>query len=140
MKTDPAARAKAAAPIPTVDDKWKLLPAFLKVKGLVRQHIDSFDYFINTEIKKIVAANNKVNAEADNGFLLKYLDINIGEPEIREQIGVRDPATPMRCRLRNLTYDAPIYVHIEYTKGRELHRPRDPTIIGYMPIMLRSSK
>ena len=31
-------------------EKWKLLPAFLKVKGLVRQHIDSFNYFINTEV------------------------------------------------------------------------------------------
>ena len=82
----------------------------------------------------------QVNAEADNGFVLRYLDINIGDPEIREQIGVRDPATPMRCRLRNLTYEAPIYVHIEYTKGRELHRPREPFIIGYMPMMLRSSK
>ena len=31
-------------------EKWKLLPAFLKVKGLVRQHIDSFNYFINVEV------------------------------------------------------------------------------------------
>jgi DNA-directed RNA polymerase III subunit RPC2 len=31
---------KLAAPIKEIQDKWKLLPAFLKVKGLVRQHID----------------------------------------------------------------------------------------------------
>ncbi|KAL4839506.1 hypothetical protein H8958_002984 [Nasalis larvatus] len=39
-----------AAPIPTVEEKWRLLPAFLKVKGLVKQHIDSFNYFINVEV------------------------------------------------------------------------------------------
>ncbi len=28
------------------EDKWHLVPAFLRVRGLVRQHIDSFDHFI----------------------------------------------------------------------------------------------
>ncbi|RXG55058.1 hypothetical protein Avbf_12481 [Armadillidium vulgare] len=37
-----------------ITEKWKLVPAFLKVKGLVKQHIDSFNYFVNTDIKKIV--------------------------------------------------------------------------------------
>lgn len=41
-------------PISRVEDKWKILPAFLKVKGLVKQHIDSFNYFINVDIKKIM--------------------------------------------------------------------------------------
>ena len=42
------------APIKTLKDKFELLPAFLKVRGLVRQHIDSFNYLINEEIKKII--------------------------------------------------------------------------------------
>lgn len=41
-------------PVSTVEEKWKILPAFLKVKGLVKQHIDSFNYFINVDIKKIM--------------------------------------------------------------------------------------
>jgi DNA-directed RNA polymerase beta subunit len=40
-----------AAPVKNIEDKWKLVPAFLKVKGLVKQHLDSFDYFVNTEVK-----------------------------------------------------------------------------------------
>nr|KAG5700245.1 hypothetical protein BaRGS_007618 [Batillaria attramentaria] len=52
-------------------EKWKLLPAFLKVKGLVKQHIDSFNYFINVELKKIVKANEKVTSDADPNFYLK---------------------------------------------------------------------
>ena len=52
--------AKMSEPVKEIQDKWKLVPAFLKVKGLVRQHIDSFNYFINEEIKHIVKANEKV--------------------------------------------------------------------------------
>lgn len=40
------------APIKEVVEKWKLLPAFLRVKGLVKQHIDSFNYFVNTEVSQ----------------------------------------------------------------------------------------
>eukprot|EP00039_Didymoeca_costata_P008121 m.108328 g.108328 ORF g.108328 m.108328 type:complete len:1159 (+) comp13958_c0_seq4:354-3830(+) len=140
MKHSEKARAHARAPIKAVSEKWKLLPAFLQVRGLVKQHIDSFDYFITTEIKKIVQANNKVTAETDSSFYLKYLDVFIGEPCIEEQMGVVDKITPMRCRLRNLTYHAPINVLIEYTLGGSRLRPEEPLCIGYMPIMLRSKK
>ena len=53
---------KLNAPIKTLKDKFELLPAFLKVRGLVRQHIDSFNYLINEEIKKIIHA--KANEKA----------------------------------------------------------------------------
>lgn len=46
--------AKLAAPVGELRDKWELVPAFLRVRGLVRQHLDSFNYFVNVEIKKIL--------------------------------------------------------------------------------------
>lgn len=52
-------------------DKWKLLPAFLKVKGLVKQHIDSFNYFVNVDLQKIIKANEKVTSDVDPHFYLK---------------------------------------------------------------------
>lgn len=49
-----------AAPVKEVQEKWKLLPHFLQLRGLMRQHIDSFNYFVNREIKDIVnAASNR---------------------------------------------------------------------------------
>lgn len=53
-------------------DKWNLVPAFLKVKGLVKQHIDSFNFFIDHEIKEIVKANKFVRSDVDNTFWLEY--------------------------------------------------------------------
>lgn len=56
-----------------MQEKAKLIPAFLAVRGLVKQHIDSFNYFINVDIKKIMLANHKVTCAADPNFFLKYV-------------------------------------------------------------------
>lgn len=56
------------------------------MKGLVKQHIDSFNYFVNDDIKKIVQANSKVLSDADPLFYLKYLDVRVGTPEVLDII------------------------------------------------------
>lgn len=56
-----------------IQDKWNLLPAFLKVKGLVKQHIDSFNYFVEQEIKDIVRANKEVTSDVDINFKLEFV-------------------------------------------------------------------
>ena len=127
-----------AAPIKTLHDKWKLLPAFLKVRGLVKQHIDSFNYFISAEIKKIIKANEIVTSDADPSFYLKYLSISVGRPDVEEAFNVSKPVAPHECRLRDMTYSAPITVNIEYTRGHQ-RVIRKGLPIGRMPIMLRSS-
>ncbi|XP_057313106.1 DNA-directed RNA polymerase III subunit RPC2-like [Hydractinia symbiolongicarpus] len=127
-----------SAPIKRIEDKWKLVPAFLKVKGLVKQHIDSFNYFINTEIKEIVKANGRVQTDADPVWYLKYLDVHVGTPDVEESFNVSRPVAPHECRLRDLSYSAPITVDIEYTRGNQ-RVVRNNLPIGRMPIMLRSS-
>jgi DNA-directed RNA polymerase III subunit RPC2 len=49
------------------------VPAFLKVKGLVKQHIDSFNYFVEHEIKDIVKANKRVTSDVDKYFWLELV-------------------------------------------------------------------
>ena len=65
--------AKLTKPINTVQDKYELLPAFLKVRGLVKQHIDSFNYFIKHEIKKVIRAkdNERITCDSDPNWYLK---------------------------------------------------------------------
>ncbi|KAK9468485.1 hypothetical protein V1512DRAFT_106102 [Lipomyces arxii] len=123
----------------TAEDKWLLLPAFLKVKGLVKQHLDSFNYFVNVDLKKIVKANERVVSDVDPEFYLRYLDIRVGMPQRRDQNSLNTDITPQECRLRDLTYAAPIFVDVEYTRGKKIviHRGLE---IGRMPIMLRSER
>ena len=47
--------------------------------------------------------------------------------------------TPNECRLRDTTYAAPVFVDIEYVRGKVIVR-RQEIPIGRLPIMLRSSK
>lgn len=119
-------------------DKWLLLPAFLKVKGLVKQHIDSFNYFVNVDIKNVVKANAKITSDVDPRFWLKFVDINIGFPDRNESGVANKQVTPHECRLRDITYSAPIMVTIMYTRGKNIVKRNAQ--IGRLPIMLRSNK
>lgn len=122
-----------------IQDKWLLLPAFLKVKGLVKQHLDSFNYFVDVDIKNIVKANNKVTSDVDPRFWLRYTDIRVGNPDRTDANAVNNYVTPQECRLRDTTYSAPIFVTIEYTRGKQVISRRDVSI-GRLPIMLRCNK
>ncbi|KAI4258168.1 MAG: hypothetical protein LQ352_001325 [Teloschistes flavicans] len=133
------------AAIDTQRDKWNLLPAFLKVKGLVKQHIDSFNYLLEVELKQIVKTNRTVLSDVDPKFYLHFTDICVGKPtRIDENITDHSrydwtsTVTPNECRLRDSTYAAPILVDIAYWRGiREVRRKK--VLIGRMPMMLRSS-
>jgi DNA-directed RNA polymerase III subunit RPC2 len=128
-------------PIKAVEEKWKLLPHFLKMRGLMRQHIDSFNHFINVDMKQVVAArsNQEVRSEADPKFFLRYTDIYVGEPNLEEEAFVTSNVTPFQCRLRDCTYSAPLFVNIKYTRQRQIV-VKNGIQIGRIPIMLRSDK
>ncbi|CAB4402484.1 unnamed protein product [Rhizophagus irregularis] len=141
LKKTNYAGKKLTDPVKEVEDKWQLLPAFLKVKGLVKQHIDSYNYFVETELKKIVRTNEMITSDVDPSFWLKYLDIRVGPPDRpdTDHEAHVNVFTPHECRLRDLTYSGNICVDIEYVRGKK-RVVRKNTIIGKMPIMLRSSK
>ncbi|EAU35292.1 DNA-directed RNA polymerase III 130 kDa polypeptide [Aspergillus terreus NIH2624] len=132
-------------PINTAKDKWNLLPAFLKVKGLVKQHIDSYNYLVEVQLKKIVESSSIIRSDVDHNFYIKFTDIYLGAPRRADESQDAGPAftgstvTPQECRLRDTTYAAPIQVDFDYVRGRQRVRKRGYAI-GRMPVMLRSSK
>ncbi|KAL1901393.1 DNA-directed RNA polymerase III complex subunit Rpc2 [Sporothrix stenoceras] len=128
-------------PISTKEDKYQLLPAFLKVKGLVKQHIDSYNFFVEQEIKEIVKANRTIRSDVQSGFYLEFTDIRVGRPTRSDYSDVKaqNEVTPMECRLRDMTYAAPIIVDIAYTRDKKRVIRRN-IALGRMPVMLKSSK
>ncbi|KAK4867792.1 hypothetical protein LT330_006655 [Penicillium expansum] len=131
-------------PIDTARDKWNLLPAFLKVKGLVKQHIDSYNYFVEVQMKKIVESSSTIRSDVDHNFYIKFTDIYVASPRRADEQGdggidFESTITPQECRLRDTTYAAPILVDFEYVRGRQ-RVIRRAVPIGRIPIMLRSSK
>ncbi|KAI8058065.1 DNA-directed RNA polymerase III subunit RPC2 [Syncephalis plumigaleata] len=108
-------------PVSAIEDKWRLLPSFLQVKGLVKQHLDSYNYFVDQELQQIVEANQRISSDVDPNFYLKYLNIRLGMPERSDPLAVDKSYTPHECRLRR---------QIVIRRG---------VPIGRMPVMLRSS-
>lgn len=127
-----------AKPIKSAVDKYALLPEFLKVRGLVKQHIDSFNYFINHGITKIMKANDRIVCPQDPSLYLRYTKIYIGKPEEHVEY-TSEELTPHICRLSDRTYAAPIKVNYEYTLPNQTKSKKENQVIGRMPIMLRSS-
>lgn len=129
--------------IGTPEDKWRLLPAFLKVKGLVKQHIDSYNYFIDVGMKQIVAANAWVTSSVHDRFWLQYLDIRVEHPNRYYEDSLRthevSTVTPNECRLVDSTYAAPIVVDYRYWRNNTIVYRRNVRI-GRLPIMLRSNR
>ena len=105
------------------------MPAFLRLRGLVKQHIDSFNYFINVEIKKIVAANAIITSDSGSGgsddpanqFYFKFTNITVGKPIVKEDGFITHKIMPQECRIRDMTYAAPITVDVEYTRGKQIN-------------------
>ena len=127
-------------------DKWNLLPAFLKVKGLVKQHIESYNFFIDVDLKRIIRANQIVLSDVEPRFFLKYTDIYVGAPsrpdeDSREMGYTRwtSPVTPNECRLRDNSYSAPVMVDVEYWRSKRVVRCKG-VVIARIPMMLRSSR
>ncbi|KAI1765846.1 beta and beta-prime subunits of DNA dependent RNA-polymerase [Hypoxylon sp. FL1150] len=132
---------KLTDPISTVEDKQQLLPAFLKVKGLVKQHIDSYNFFVDHEIKEIVKANRTLRSDVDSSFWIEFIDIRVAPPDRSEfnDIRIENDITPMECRLRDMTYSAKILVDIAYTRDRQKIIRRNVEL-ARIPVMLRSNK
>lgn len=113
-----------------------LVSSFIESKGLVRQHIVSYNYFISKELKNILHANQIVDSDVDPSFYLKYTNIYVSLPSTEENMLTYD-ITPHECRLRDLTYSAFIYVDVEYVKNKTIVS-KNKCCIGKIPVMLRS--
>ncbi len=63
--------------------------------------------------------------------------IFVGQPFVKEPVGSKPTLTPMEGRLRNLTYQAPIYLRVTVVENGVERAPED-VHIGDLPIMVKS--
>jgi len=132
---------RAIGAVPEVKDKWRLVGLFMKYKGVVSQHLESYNHFIEHGLKEIVFAksNKWITCDADPNWFIEYTNVYLGTPSIKEQMVVED-TTPHQCRIRDLTYSTPIFVDVNYYTGDTKNIVSKRGIeIGQMPVMLRSN-
>jgi len=127
------------------EDTHLLLKAFFNDKGLVRQHLDSYNEFIDHGLQEVVGEIAEIPIEVpDNPYKVKLGQIWVIDPQSRitgpyvtEVDGTKHEIHPMEARLRNLAYSAPIALEMTpVIDGRE--QDTELVYIGNIPIMLKS--
>jgi DNA-directed RNA polymerase subunit B len=122
-----------------------LLKAFFKEKGLVRQHLDSYNEFIDHGLQEIIDEVGEIPIEVpESPYKVKLGQVWIIDPQTRitgpyvtEVDGTKHGIYPMEARLRNLTYAAPIALEMTpVIDGRE--QDTELVYIGNIPVMLKS--
>jgi len=117
---------------------WGLIKGFFREKGLVRQHVDSYNDFIDTGLQAIIDEVASIPIEIEEYPLkIKLGKIEIGTPRVTEVDGSERPVYPTEARVRNLTYAAPLHLEMTPVIG-EREGQTEIVYIGDFPVMLRS--
>jgi DNA-directed RNA polymerase subunit B" len=109
--------------------------AFLKKRELVRQHIDSYNDFVENRLQQIVDETGKI--ETDVGVEVILGKITVDNAEVIEADGSRNKLKPNEARLRNLSYFSPIYLEMTIKKD-DGEREAEEVKIGMLPTMIKS--
>lgn len=127
------------------EDTHLLLKTFFNEKGLVRQHLDSYNEFIDHGLQEVVDEVGEIPIEVpDSPYKVKLGQIWVIDPQSRitgpyatEVDGTKHEIYPMEARLRNLAYAAPIALEMTpVVDGRE--QDTELVYIGNIPVMLKS--
>src|SRR5216684_1563739 len=122
----------------TTQQLWNLSKEFIKDSGLVRQHIDSYDDFVDRGLQAIVDEVGELPIEiGDYPLRIKLGKLEIGAPRVIEVDGTERSIYPAEARIRNLTYAAPLHMEMIPVIGEREGQP-EMVYIGDLPVMLKS--
>ena len=125
----------------THEDLFYALKAFFEEKGLVRQHLDSYNDFVEHGLKEVIKGVGELEIDLpDRPYKIVFGDVRVDRPCVRDidTMELR-PIFPMEARLRDLTYAAPIYLEMTpVIDGKE--GETEEVFIGFLPIMLKSKR
>ncbi len=136
-------------------DKSVLSKAYLKRKKIAQHQLDSFNYFLNEGMHRVIEeqpfVETSISGEDDEGkkytMGVRFEKIRVGLPKSREADGSSEEIFPAQARLRNLKYAAPVYLEMQLMRkyeseeiGIQEEGDLETVEIGEMPIMVKSTK
>ncbi|MBT4351781.1 DNA-directed RNA polymerase subunit B'' [archaeon] len=118
-----------------------LIRKYFEEYSMVNSDIESFDYFIDHQLKTIIQENGTVLPtiipHTIDEFKIKLDNPRIGKPMITEADGSKRDIYPIESRLRKISYSAPLFIDVSaHVDG--IQRESFTTQIGNLPIMLKS--
>ena len=137
-----------------MSSSWNVISKHFKSVKLVQHHIDSFNYFIDRIIPDIVYENKIIEKEATNNndkikilCRVEFMNLILDKIQTIESDGKISHVSAMDCRLRGITYHAPLYVDVKKivkkinleTGVEKENVSEEKLLLCWIPIMLQSS-
>ncbi len=117
---------------------WSVIQNILKNEGIARQHLNSFDEFVDDGLQSIIHEVNHVDIEnAEYPYKIQLGKIKLQQPRMMELDGSITHVTPAEARLRNISYAAPIMMEASVIEDGKTLESRF-VHIGDMPVMVKS--
>jgi DNA-directed RNA polymerase beta subunit len=118
-----------------------LIQKYFESYSLIKSDIESFNYFIEHELQKIIDENKDIEptiipSNVDK-FKIQLDKIWLTKPEITEADGSKRAIYPVEARLRKITYASPCFIEVS-AHINDVQRESFVTQVGSIPIMLRS--
>jgi len=141
---------------------WTLIDSYFKnkhLKQLVRHQLESYNYFVNTQIQNTINMFNPLNITSEQFYdkdnqihtleiIIHFTNFKIYRPQLHENNGATKIMFPQDARLRNFTYASNMVVDINieykirtgenYSNIRKINKILPNIHIGKLPVMLRS--
>lgn len=114
-----------------------LLPIYFKENSLVKQHLDSYNKFVDLGMQSIIDRVGIIRPSIE-GFELHLGRVRMDKPKVIEADGSQRTILPSEARARNLTYAAPIFLEIIPVYNGVEKKMFSEVYIGEMPVMIKS--
>jgi len=122
-------------------DTWPVVESMVKELGLAKQHIDSYNHFIEKGIREVIEEQKGFTIQTPYGEIRYEIeDVKISDPEVSDFYGNIIKVTPAICRLRGLTYAATVKVVFAKYRNGQKEYSKEEVEIGRIPVMLKSKK
>ena len=121
---------------------WDLISAYFDEKGYVKAQISSYNDLIYKIIPDVVVRLGTFSFEHQNHkYTYSFQKSTFGVPCYQEPEGDIRYVTPSECRIRNLTYQAPLWCDLECKTESKLGvvtTVSEKILVCNLPVMLKS--
>src|SRR4030066_1739931 len=119
--------------------RWPIIHDLLKREGIARQHLNSFDEFLERGLQSIINEVAQIEIEnAEYPYKIQLGKIKLQQPRMMELDGSITHITPAEGRLRNVSYSAPVMMEASVVEDGKILESRF-VHIGDVPVMAKSN-
>lgn len=118
---------------------WALINDILRREGVARQHLNSYNEFMERGLQSIIDEVGEIEIEtAEYPYKIRLGKIKLQQPRIMELDGSITHVAPVEARLRNLTYASPVMLECSIVEDGKILESRF-IHVGDMPVMAKSN-